>query len=42
MIITPEHAALKAPQQFNALRDFVQQAARDGQRIDTVEREVFR
>ena len=42
MIITPEHAALKAPHQFNALRDFVQQAARDGQRIDTVEREVFR
>ena len=42
MIITPEHAALKAQHQFNALRDFVQQAARDGQRIDTVEREVFR
>ncbi len=42
MIITPEQAALKAQQQFDALRDFVQQAARDGQRIDTVEREVFR
>src|SRR4029079_16796703 len=28
--------------QFDALRDFVQQAARDGQRIDTVGREVFR
>jgi len=42
MIITPEQAALKAQHQFNALRDFVQQAARDGQRIDTVEREVFR
>src|SRR3954463_4265958 len=42
MIITPEQAALKAQVQFDALRDFVQQAARDGQRIDTVEREVFR
>jgi hypothetical protein len=42
MIITPEQAALKARHQFDALRDFVQQAARDGQRIDTVEREVFR
>jgi hypothetical protein len=42
MIITPEQAALKAQVQFDALRDFVQQAARDGQRIDSVEREVFR
>jgi hypothetical protein len=42
MIITPEQAALKAQHQFDALRDFVRQAARDGQRIDTVEREVFR
>src|SRR3954466_12062089 len=42
MIVTPEHAALKARHQFDALRDFVEQAARDGQRIDTVEREVFR
>ncbi len=42
MIITPEQAALKAQQQFDALRDFVDQAARDGQRIDTVERELFR
>ena len=42
MIITPEQAALKAQQQFNLLRDFVDQAARDGQRIDTVERELFR
>lgn len=42
MIITPEHAALKARQQFDALRDFVDRAARDDQRIDTVEREVFR
>src|SRR3954453_10364865 len=42
MVITPEQSALKAQVQFDALRDFVQQAARDGQRIDTVEREVFR
>lgn len=42
MIIPPEQAALKAQEQFDALRDFVQQATRDGQRIDTVEREVFR
>src|SRR5690349_15795238 len=42
MIITPEHAALKAREQFDALRDFVQRAAQDGQRIDTVERELFR
>ena len=37
MIITPEQAALKAQQQFDSLRDFVQQAAQDGQRIDTME-----
>ncbi len=42
MIISPEQAALKAQFQFDALRDFVDQAARDGQRIDTVERELFR
>src|SRR3954467_14279706 len=42
MIITPEQAALKAQFQFDALRDFVDQAARDGQRIDVVERELFR
>jgi hypothetical protein len=42
MILAPEHAALKAQHQFDALRDFVHQAARDGQRIDTVERELFR
>jgi hypothetical protein len=42
MIITPEQAALKARDQFDALRDFVDRAARDGQRIDTVERELFR
>ena len=42
MIITPEQAALKAQVQFDALREFVHQAARESQRIDTVEREVFR
>lgn len=42
MIITPEQASLKAQQQFDALRAFVDRAARDGQRIDTVERELFR
>jgi hypothetical protein len=42
MIIIPEQAALKAQQQFDALRDYVDRAARDGQRIDTVERELFR
>ena len=42
MIMTPEQAALKAQQQFDSLRDFVERAARDGQRIDTVERELFR
>jgi hypothetical protein len=42
MIIAPEQAALKAQHQFDALRDFVQQAAQEGQRIDTVERELFR
>jgi hypothetical protein len=42
MIISPEQAALKAHDQFNALGQFVQQAAQDGQRIDTVERELFR
>ena len=42
MMMTPEQAALKARQQFDSLRDFVERAARDGQRIDTVERELFR
>jgi len=42
MIITPEQAALKARQQFDALRDFVQRAAHEGQRIDTVERGLMR
>jgi hypothetical protein len=42
MILSPEQTALKAQHQFDALREFVQQAARDGQRIDAVERELFR
>jgi hypothetical protein len=42
MIMTPEQAALKAHDQFDALSQFVQQAAEIGLRIDTVEREVFR
>src|SRR3954447_18968916 len=42
MIFFPEQAVLKAQEQFEALRDFVQKAAHDGQRIDTVERELFR
>ncbi len=42
MIITPEQAALKAREQFDALRDFVQLAAQGGQRIDTVERSLIR
>ncbi len=42
MIITPEQANLKAEQQFDALREFVDRAARAGQRIDAVERELFR
>jgi hypothetical protein len=42
MIITPEQAALKAQEQFQDLRALVERAAQDGQRIDTVERELFR
>ncbi|MDB5349288.1 MAG: hypothetical protein JWN86_535 [Planctomycetota bacterium] len=42
MIITPEQAALKAQEQFDALRDFVRQAARAERRIDTVERGLMR
>ena len=42
MMMTPEQAALKTQEQFDALGDFVQRAAREGQRIDTVERELFR
>jgi hypothetical protein len=42
MMMTPEQAALKAQEQFEALQVLVEQAAEDGQRIDTVERELFR
>lgn len=42
MMFTPEQAALKAQEQFGALRAFVQLAAKEGQRIDAVERELFR
>lgn len=38
MIIAPDQAALKAQEQFDALWDFVHQAADEGQRIDSVER----
>ena len=42
MIITPEQAALKAQQRFESLLGLVHQAGQDGQRIDTVERDLFR
>jgi hypothetical protein len=42
MMMTPEQTALKARDPFDALRDLVQKAAEDGQRIDAVERELFR
>ena len=42
MIITPEQAALKAQHQFDALKDFVQEAAQEKQRIDAVERGLMR
>jgi hypothetical protein len=42
VIITPEQAALKAQEQFDALRDLVRQAAQAKQRIDTVERSLMR
>jgi len=42
MILTLEQAALKAQDQFDALRDFVQKAASQAQRIDTVERGLMR
>ena len=42
MMMTPEQAALKAQEQFGALQALVEQAAQDGRRIDTVERELFR
>jgi hypothetical protein len=42
MIITPEQAALKARQRFDSLLDLVRHASHDGQRIDTVERDLMR
>src|SRR5690349_21599428 len=42
MSISPEHAALKARERVDALRDLVPRAAPGHQRIDAVEREVFR
>src|SRR4051794_35789969 len=42
MIITPEQSLLKARQQFDSLVNLVQQASQDGQRIDTVERDLMR
>src|SRR5512135_1511981 len=42
MIITPEQAALKAQQRFASLLDLVHHASHDGQRIDTVERDLMR
>src|SRR4051812_27039455 len=42
MIITPEQAALKAQERFGHLLDLVRQASQDGQRIDTVERDLMR
>jgi hypothetical protein len=42
MIITPEQAALKAQERFGHLLDLVRQASHDGQRIDTVERDLIR
>ena len=42
MIITPEHAALKAQQRFDHLLNLVQKASQEGQRIDMVERDLMR
>ena len=42
MILTPEQAALKAQEQFDALRDFVRQASHEEHRINTVERSLMR
>lgn len=42
MIITPEQASLKARQRFDYLLGLVRQASQDGQRIDTVERDLMR
>jgi hypothetical protein len=42
MIITPERATLKAQERFEHLLGLVRQASQDGQRIDTVERDLMR
>src|SRR5512143_2789245 len=42
MILTPGQATLKAQQRFECLLGLVRQAGQDGQRIDTVERDLFR
>jgi hypothetical protein len=42
MIITPEQATLKAQERFEHLLGLVRQASQDGQRIDTVERDLMR
>jgi len=42
IIITPEQAALKAQERFDHLLDLVRQASHDGERIDTVERDLMR
>jgi hypothetical protein len=39
MIMAPEQAALKAKEQFDSLLGLVQEAVRDGDRIDPLERE---
>ena len=42
MIMAPEQAALKAQEQFDSLWDLVQKAVREGDRIDTLERDLMR
>jgi hypothetical protein len=42
MIMAPEQAALKAKEQFDSLLALVQKAVRDGDRIDTLERDLMR
>ncbi len=41
MIMAKEQAFLKAQEQFDQLKDLVEAAARDGHRIDTVERDLM-
>jgi hypothetical protein len=40
--LAPEQAALKAQEQFGHLIDLVRQAAQEGRRIDSVERDLMR